>query len=294
MFSGRKKPDFCDVVKYEEAVERLSRNDASAKRQKLAEEFKNTGSEDKPELMSYLASLPEVEEEAEGGNQEAEIGTTETVQGSMSKPSDRKSEVETEAGAEESTETCSDTADETKDENAKENEEEDKETPGEKLANYIRIRTRGEMLTSLQALEAEIDQVDLLVELMEQEESCSDIKREVCGENVYFYSDRYMTSNYAMITALIDNKDIPLMLAKLTRFNCKTYPTPTPLMYFERHPYNLTKQQVLRAVDVMSRKEEYKDIQVVINNENKKFLYSIDMMSTRYAKSLVDVDLFTD
>lgn len=286
MFSGRKKPDFCDVVKYEEAVERLSRNDTSAKRQKLEEEFKNTGSEEKPELMSYLASLPDVEDESQDNSQEVETTASENVQDSGYEQTKEKSE--------EATETTSDLAGDTEDENVNETEEEVKETPGEILANYIRIRTRGEMLTSLRSLEGEIEQVDLLVELMEQEESCSDIKREVCGENVYFYSERFMTSNYAMIAALIDNKDIPLMLAKLTRFNCMKYPTPTPLMYFERHPYNLTKQQVDRAVDLMSRKEEYKDVQIVINNQNKKFLYSVDLMSERYAKALVDVDLFAD
>lgn len=289
MFSGRKKPDFCDVVKYEEAVERLSRNDVSAKRQKVSEEFQNTGSEDKPELMSFLASLPDIEDETTDASQEANESVTEQ--------SNQKSEEETDASVnaqDEETDGSSDSEENKTDEDAEETEKEDNETPGEKLANYIRIRTRGEMLTSLRSLEAEIEQVDLLVELMEQEESCSDIKREVCGDTVYFYSDRFMTANYAMISALIDNKDIPLMLARLTRFNCKTYPTPTPLTYFERHPYNLTQQQVLRAVDIMLRKEEYKDIQIVINNENKKFLYSIDLMSMRYAKSLVDVDLFAD
>lgn len=269
MFSGRKKPDFCDIVEYEEAIERLSRNDTSAKRQKVAEEFEITGSKEKPELMSYLASLPDVESVTDQVDHETESSDALTdVQGDETVSNDSDEDVE--------------------------ETEEVIETPGEKLANYIRICTRGEKLTSLRSLQAEIEQADLLVELMEQEASCSDIKREVCGDDVYFYSDRFMTANYAMIAALIDHKDIPLMLARLTRFNCKTYPTPTPLMYFQRHPYNLTQQQVLRAVDTMMRKEEYKDIQIVVNNENKKFLYSIDLMSTRYAKSLVDVDLFAD
>lgn len=288
MFSGRKKPDFCDIVKYEEAIERLSRNDSSAKRQKVAEEFETTGSKEKPELMSYLSSLPDVEE-SEEDRQEVLKDASKEAQESVTDQVDRETE-----STESSEVTQNDETDQNdSDENVEETEE-DIETPGEKLANYIRICTRGEKLTSLRSLKEEIEQADLLVELMEQEESCSDIKREVCGDNVYFYSDRFMTANYAMIAALIDHKDIPLMLARLTRFNCKTYPTPTPLIYFQRHPYNLTQQQVLRAVDTMMRKEEYKDIQIVVNNENKKFLYSIDLMTMRYAKSLVDVDLFAD
>ena len=65
---------------------------------------------------------------------------------------------------------------------------------------------------------------------------------------------------YAMIAMLVYEKDIPYTIAHMVRFNCKTYPAPSPVEYFTRHPFSYTKPQLDHAIHMIQQKEAYKDI----------------------------------
>ena len=75
-------------------------------------------------------------------------------------------------------------------------------------------------------------------------ESCADIKSVKGAKDEYFYSDEVMANNDAMIAMLVLEKNIAQTVAHMVRFNCKTYPSPTPLYHFMRSPYNYTKPQL--------------------------------------------------
>ncbi|MFT4105820.1 MAG: hypothetical protein QM657_08665 [Lacrimispora sp.] len=228
MLFGRKKPGF---VKIEEIA-------------------KAAGEEsDKPDLLEYLTSLPEAEDEfaefAESNDQEPE----------------EEGEEMTEAG---------------------------------RLADYIRIRSGAGSLTGYSSLKEEIEEADRLLEEIREDENCKDIACKEGKKDRYYYSQQNMSDNYAMIAALVEDKDLAATMVHMVRFNSKTYPAPTPLSYFERHPYYATKPQIERAYQVLSGREENGDIQRFTNNRNSDFLFSTQSLSPKYAKALAHEDDFAD
>lgn len=162
------------------------------------------------------------------------------------------------------------------------------------LAEYIRLRTKAVQLTPKAELEKEIDHLQDLLTAMEEDERCHDIVFVTGNADIYYYSDQYMSNNYAMIASLVDEKDLPNTIVKMVRFNAKTYPSPTPLSYFERSPYLAAMPQIERAIEVLGRNDDFNDIQVLTNNIGERFLYSTKFMSMKYARALAKVDEYTD
>lgn len=160
--------------------------------------------------------------------------------------------------------------------------------PGELLAEYIRQRTRSVNLTPRKELAAEEPNLDAMIEDMHSMEECSDIQSVVGNKDEYFYSNEIMTKNYAMIAMLVYEKDIARTVAHMTRFNCKTYPAPTPLYHFMRHPYYYTKPQLEHALRMIEKNEEYKDIKTLETWNGVKYLYAEEIMSFKYARALAN------
>ncbi|MBQ8620285.1 MAG: hypothetical protein IJ418_22635 [Clostridia bacterium] len=160
--------------------------------------------------------------------------------------------------------------------------------PCEILANYIRERTKAVQLTPKKPLAEEEPQLDELLAEMKELESCADIRSVKGNKDEYFYSSDIMANNYAMIAMLVLEKDIARTVAHMVRFNCKTYPSPTPLYYFMRSPYNYTKPQLDQAWRVIQRTEDMKDIKIVDSFNGVSYLYSEDVMSFKYARALAD------
>lgn len=159
---------------------------------------------------------------------------------------------------------------------------------GEILANYIRQRTQSVNLTPRKELEAEDPTIADAIDEMLSLESCQDIRIVEGRKDQYFYSFSYMAKNYAMIAMLVYEKDIPHTIAHMVRFNCKTYPAPSPVEYFTRHPFSYTKPQLDHAIHMIEQNEAYKDIKVLTTWNGHKYLYSEDVMTKRYAQVLAD------
>lgn len=159
---------------------------------------------------------------------------------------------------------------------------------GEILANFIRERTMGANLTPRKPLEEEDPTIGDTIEEMLSLESCQDIRIVKGQKDEYFYSFSYMAKNYATIAMLVYEKDIPHTIAHMVRFNCKTYPAPSPVEYFTRHPFSYTKPQLDHAIRMIQQKEEYKDIKVITTWKGNEYLYSEDVMTKRYAQVLAD------
>lgn len=167
-------------------------------------------------------------------------------------------------------------------------------TKAQHLAEYIRLRTQGILLTSEASLRQEVEDFAKLKQEWETDETCQDIVFVKGNKDRYYYSTKYMSNNYAMIAALVEEKDLPKTIAAMVRFNCKTYPVPTPFSYFERSPYLASQAQIDRAIAMLESQEEFKDIQILTNNVGDKFFYSTDHMSFKYARALANVDEYID
>lgn len=167
-------------------------------------------------------------------------------------------------------------------------------TKAQHLAEYIRLRTKGIQLTSESQLNAEVEHFAQRRKEWELDESCQDIVYAKGNQDIYFYSKEHMSDNYAMIAALVEEKDLARTIAEMVRFNCRTYPVPTPYTYFERTPYSSSRAQIDRAAAVLESKEDCQDIKTITNNLGELFLFSTDHMSERYAKALANVDEYTD
>lgn len=169
-----------------------------------------------------------------------------------------------------------------------EQEEDDERKPGEMLAEYIRERARAAQLTPRKPLAEEEPQLDGMIEEMNSLESCQDIKSVKGNRDEYFYSDEIMANNYAMIAMLVLEKDLPRTIAHMVRFNCKTYPAPTPLYYFMRSPYNYTKPQLDHALHMIQSAGDMQDIKTITAFNGVLYMYAEGIMSKRYAQALAD------
>ncbi len=160
--------------------------------------------------------------------------------------------------------------------------------PGELLADYIRSRSAVAQLTPRKALEEEEPQLEEMLAEIHSLESCADIRSVQGSKDEYFYSEEIMANNYAMIVMLVLEKNLARTVAHMVRFNCKTYPSPTPLYHFMRSPYNYTKTQLEQALRVLKADKDTQDIKTVESFNGVLYMYSTDIMSERYAKALAD------
>jgi len=161
-------------------------------------------------------------------------------------------------------------------------------TEAQILADYIRERSNAGYLTKKSDLKAQNEKLEEILDSLQEDETCQDIVYTEGEEEIYFYSNEYMTENYAMIALLIEEKDMPKTIAEMVRWNGKTYPCATPVYYFQKPPYNYTEPQINRALQIIKKEEEYSDICELTTGNNVRYLYSTLHMSEKYARALAE------
>ena len=166
---------------------------------------------------------------------------------------------------------------------------EPEKTKAQLLAGFIRERSQSAMITPKQLIAQEEPEIDALLDEMAKDETCKDICSVQGQKDVYFYSDELMAHNYAKIAMLTLEKDDARTVAEMVRFNCKAFPTPTPVYYFARQPFFLPKEQMEAVIAQMQGDPAYQDIRVCTADVNgEKYLYSINLMSEKYARALAN------
>ena len=156
------------------------------------------------------------------------------------------------------------------------------------LACFIRERTQQSMITARKFLEPDAENLEELLSAMFADEACKDICTVTGQKDEYYYSEEYMAHNYAKVAVLVEEKDMLRTIAEMVRFNCKAFPTPTPLYYFKNHPYSMTKVQVEQAVRRMKTDPDYADIQELTAKNGEPYLFSETLMSRKYAQALAN------
>lgn len=165
---------------------------------------------------------------------------------------------------------------------------EEAKTEWQLLAEFIRLRSGAANLTSKTSLEKEGQDLEEILSALKDDETCADIKMIKGDKDIYYYSEELMSDNYAMIELLVHEKDVAKTIAKMVRWNSKTYPCPTPIYYFNNSPYLLTDAQIERALSKVKNTEEYKDICELKTGNDVRYLYSTETMSEKYARALAE------
>ncbi len=166
---------------------------------------------------------------------------------------------------------------------------EPEKTKAQLLADFIRERSGGGLITPMALIARDEEDVEALLKEMAADESCGDIRTVEGRKDTYYYSDEVMANNYAKIAMLTTEKDDARTVAEMVRFNCKAFPTPTPVYYFARSPFNLDREKMKAVIAQMKDDPAYQDIRECVAEINgEPYLYSVDLMTERYAKALAN------
>ncbi len=166
---------------------------------------------------------------------------------------------------------------------------EPEKTKAQLLAAFIRERCKSALVTPKALIAKDEENIDALLAELKADETCKDILSVQGQKDVYFFSEELMAHNYAKIAVLTLEKDDARTVAEMVRFNCKAFPTPTPIYYFARQPFYLDKDRMRAIIAQMKSDPAYQDIrecEAAINGE--PYLYSIDLMTEKYAKALAN------
>ncbi len=162
-------------------------------------------------------------------------------------------------------------------------------TKAQLLADFIRERSRSALITPKAMIAKDEENAEELIAEMLADETCKDILTVEGGKDLYYYSEDFMAHNYAKIAMLTLERDDARTVAEMVRFNCKAFPTPTPVYYFARQPFFLDRERMRVVIAQMKTDPRYQDIRecaAACNGE--PYLYSIDLMSEKYAKALAN------
>ncbi len=166
---------------------------------------------------------------------------------------------------------------------------EPEKTKAQLLAEFIRERCKSALITPKALIAKDEENIDALLAELKADETCKDILSVQGQKDIYYFSEELMARNYAKIAMLTLEKDDARTVAEMVRFNCKAFPTPTPVYYFARQPFFLDKERMRAIIAQMKTDPAYQDIrecEAAINGE--PYLYSIDLMSEKYAKALAN------
>lgn len=151
------------------------------------------------------------------------------------------------------------------------------------LREYIRSQSEVALITARTPLLEEDPSAGALLEQIQTDPECSDIVTIEGQKDVYYYSNEKMSRFVAWITALVNEDDLPYLIAEFTRHNCVTYPAPTLIDYFTLSPFRYSRERIDQALAVIQEDSRYQDIRRFHSANGREYLYSADKMSERYA-----------
>lgn len=171
--------------------------------------------------------------------------------------------------------------------------EEEPKAPHRVLADYLRgcsandaVVDRRELLAPPYALTEEA--LDVLLMQIRAEEEGSDIVEIAQQDTCFYYSDRYMSHNYARILVFTHEQDACATLAQTVRFECETYPRPFKASMLALHPYRFDDDKIASTLHFLAQTEAYQDIHPVEASNGAIYLYSDRYMSVGKAQGLCE------
>ena len=107
------------------------------------------------------------------------------------------------------------------------------------------------------------------------------------GED-YYYSDEFMSDNFAQLQLLNRHADICTAIAGVVRFECETYPRPLKQSMLMSEPFKYTASEIEDALTLMKTHPDFQDIQQVLASNDAPYLFSNTLMSYGKARGLTE------
>lgn len=161
------------------------------------------------------------------------------------------------------------------------------------IANYIRSSSRqGKLVHSLcfgqTPFSVPQEALDEAFELISCQPDCQDILTVNGTQDRYYYCEKTMATNYAQTLVALQEQDSCQIIAQAIRFDCETYPRPYKLQMLRYAPYLFSESEIEAALNLMSQRAEYQDIQRVVPSNDEPYLFSSRFMSYGKAKGLCE------
>lgn len=101
-----------------------------------------------------------------------------------------------------------------------------------------------------------------------------------------YHDPALLSATYARI---IDRKGSPLLLmAEEIRTNSRDYPRPVPVEMFESPPFDLSREDIAQALQVMAASREFSDITFTTTSSGAVYLFSLSSLEREYARFLAE------
>jgi len=107
-------------------------------------------------------------------------------------------------------------------------------------------------------------------------------------DEVFLYSELYMTRSFAAAAARAGCRDICWAIARTVRNDSQTYPRPTPLSAFGESPFFFPKDLLDRAMQEIPDDPQYADIRSIRSSDGSIFLFSSAHLDPARAESLAE------
>ncbi|NBN73827.1 YdhW family putative oxidoreductase system protein [Proteus sp. G2615] len=160
------------------------------------------------------------------------------------------------------------------------------------LANAIRQCSKeGELLAISTLYDApySLTQEDIvLLETALKSDEFIDIAHLSLNGEDYFYSDEFMSDNFAQLQLLNHHADICTAIAGVVRFECETYPRPLKQSMLMSDPFHYTTSEIEDALTLMKDHPDFQDIQQILASNDAPYLFSNTLMSYGKARGLTE------
>jgi hypothetical protein len=165
--------------------------------------------------------------------------------------------------------------------------------PDYEIVRFIREKSQQVQLTinedlMLEPYLLEEQMVQEKIEFLQNKEAYSDLRIKVGTKASYYYSENFITDNYATLMVRQADGNIFEQIAGAVRDESKIYPRPTEADLFLVKPFNSTKDEILSSLELMKNMEEYNDIGEFKTSNNVHYLYSNKYISKTLAFSLAE------
>ncbi|MDC7225160.1 MAG: hypothetical protein PQJ61_00185 [Spirochaetales bacterium] len=160
-------------------------------------------------------------------------------------------------------------------------------------AGFIREQSRKGLLSTennvINRFEQDAGNGLSLSELSENKEY-GDLQR-ISGEKAdYWYSTSCMTSSYAEIAVLLEEKDLLSLIVNTVRRESSLYPRPTAIEIFEYSPYFMKKEEIETMMSIIENDTRYSDIEKCATSIDKFYLFSTKFLPKAQAEYLSEWD----
>ncbi|MFH2115057.1 MAG: hypothetical protein ABIJ86_11185 [Spirochaetota bacterium] len=165
----------------------------------------------------------------------------------------------------------------------------DQVSPATAYLGAIREASRATELTALSELvgnELEPTEIEVLLSTQAEE----DIKLMRGSRDVYYFSDRYITSAYALHLFRVAEKDPAKMIADTVRDESRIYPRPTPIESFLQVPFSMSKAVLDGVLWQISQRNDMEDIISTTASDGSIYLFSTKYLNASHAESLAEWD----